>query len=106
MSVTITVTGEDGTTKDVQWEEHQTLLDAVLSEGFPVLATCGGNASCATCHAFIDPDHIDAAGEREPAEADLLNMIDDVANECSRLCCQTEFSTEMEGAHVTLKTGM
>lgn len=106
MSVTITVTGEDGTTKDLEWENHQTLLDAVLAQGFPVLATCGGNASCGTCHAYIDPDHIEASGDRTPAEADLLDIIDDVATENSRLCCQTDYTADMDGAHITLKAGM
>ncbi|QRZ61353.1 2Fe-2S iron-sulfur cluster-binding protein [Rothia sp. ZJ932] len=104
--IDITVVGEDGTSRPVEWEDHQNLLDALLANGFPVLATCGGNASCATCHVFIDPEHIDASGERTDAEADLLSMIDDVATEHSRLACQTEFVTEMAGATVTLKAGM
>lgn len=106
MSVQIHVTDEEGNDKDVTWEPHQTLLEAVVAAGFPVLATCGGNASCATCHAYIDPEHFVAAGEREEAEADLLDMIDDIANENSRLCCQTEYAEGMEGAQVTLKPGM
>ncbi|WP_237188508.1 2Fe-2S iron-sulfur cluster-binding protein [Rothia nasimurium] len=106
MSINITVTDENGTTKDVAWEPHQTMLEAVLAAGFPVLATCGGNASCATCHAFIDPDHIEASLPREEAEEDLLDMIDDIANECSRLSCQTEYTEGMDGAQVTLQPGM
>ncbi|WP_421084672.1 2Fe-2S iron-sulfur cluster-binding protein [Rothia nasimurium] len=106
MSININVTDENGTTKDVTWEPHQTMLEAVLAAGFPVLATCGGNASCATCHAFIDPDHIEASLPREEAEEDLLDMIDDIANECSRLSCQTEYSEGMDGAQVTLQPGM
>lgn len=106
MSVNITVTDENGTTKDVAWEPHQTMLEAVLAAGFPVLATCGGNASCATCHAFIDPEHIEATLPREEAEEDLLDMIDDIANECSRLSCQTEYTDGMDGASVTLQPGM
>lgn len=105
-SVNITVVSEDGSSRDVEWEDHQTLLDSLLANGFPVLATCGGNASCATCHAFIDEEHIQASGERTDAESDLLSMIDDVANENSRLSCQVEFTTEMAGATVTLKAGM
>ena len=54
MSVKINVTGEDGDSREIEWEDHQTLLEAVQANGFPVLATCGGNASCATCHTFID----------------------------------------------------
>ncbi|WP_237203355.1 2Fe-2S iron-sulfur cluster-binding protein [Rothia endophytica] len=106
MTVNITVTDENGETKEVTWESDQTMLEAVIAGGFPVLATCGGNASCATCHAFIDPDHIEASLPREEAEEDLLDMIDDVANEYSRLSCQTQYSEGMDGAHVTLQPGM
>lgn len=105
-SIDITVVGEDGASRDVQWEDHQTLLDTLLANGFPVLATCGGNASCATCHTYIDDEHIAASGEREEAEEDLLSMIDDIATDNSRLACQTEFATKMAGATVTLKAGM
>lgn len=106
MTVNITVTDENGKTKELTWESDQTMLEAVIAGGFPVLATCGGNASCATCHAFIDPDHIEASLPREEAEEDLLDMIDDVANECSRLSCQTQYSEGMDGAHITLQPGM
>lgn len=106
MSINVSITDENGDTKEVTWESDQTLLDAALKAGFPVLATCGGNASCATCHAFIDPEHIEASLPREEAEEDLLDMIDDVANEYSRLSCQTQYSEGMNGAHITLKAGM
>ena len=70
MSVKINVTGEDGDSREIEWEDHQTLLEAVQANGFPVLATCGGNASCATCHTFIDPEHYAASGDRTDAEED------------------------------------
>ena len=100
MSVKINVTGE------IEWEDHQTLLEAVQANGFPVLATCGGNASCATCHTFIDPEHYAASGDRTDAEEDLLDMVDDVANEYSRLCCQVEYAPGMDGASIQLQAAM
>ena len=57
MGVTIKVTDEAGVNYDIQWEDHHTLLETLQANGVPVLATCGGNASCATCHGFIDPEH-------------------------------------------------
>ena len=105
MGVMIKVTDETGDSREVEWEEHH-LPESLLSHGFPVLATFGGNASCATCHAFIDPEHIAASGERTDAEADLLDMVDDVANEYSRLCCQVEYTPDMDGASITLQAAM
>ena len=106
MSININVVNESGETRGATWEEDQTLLDALLANQFPVLATCGGNASCATCHAYIDPEHFEASGERTEAEEYLLDMVDDVANEYSRLSCQTEYAEGLDGATVTLKPGM
>ena len=68
--------------------------------------THGGNASCATCHAFIDPEHYAASGERTEAEQDLLDMVDDVANEYSRLCCQVEYAPGMDGAEIQMQAAM
>ena len=106
MSVKINVTGEDGDSREIEWEDHQTLLEAVQANGFPVLATCGGNASCATCHTFIYPEHYAASGDRTDAEEDLLDMVDDVANEYSRLCCQVEYAPGMDGASIQLQAAM
>ena len=106
MSIKITVVDEQGEAAEVEWAEHQTLLECLHKNQYPVLATCGGNASCATCHAFIDPEHFDAVSERTEEEEDLLEMIDDVATEHSRLSCQTQYSEAAEGATVTLKPGM
>ncbi|GGH65333.1 2Fe-2S iron-sulfur cluster-binding protein [Rothia aerolata] len=106
MSININVIDENGEERSAEWHEDQTLLEALLANQFPVLATCGGNASCATCHAYIDPEHFASLGERTEAEEDLLDMVDDISNEYSRLSCQTEFTEGMDGATVTLKPGM
>ena len=96
MGVTIKVTDEAGEHYDIQWEDHHTLLETLQANGVPVLATCGGNASCATCHAFIGTE----------AEQDLLDMVDDVANEYSRLCCQVEYAPGMDGAEIQMQAAM
>lgn len=106
MSINITVVDEDGAAQQVEWRENQSLLECLHKNQYPVLATCGGNASCATCHAFIDEEHFPASGERTEEEEDLLEMIDDVAQENSRLSCQTEYHQGLDGATVTLKPGM
>ena len=58
------------------------------------------------CHTFIDPEHYAASGDRTDAEEDLLDMVDDVANEYSRLCCQVEYAPGMDGASIQLQAAM
>ena len=50
MSINITVVDESGEAQEVEWKDNQTLLECLHKNQYPVLATCGGNASCATCH--------------------------------------------------------
>ena len=33
-------------------------------------------------------------------------MVDDVANECSRLCCQVEYAPGMDGAEIQMQAAM
>ena len=40
------------------------------------------------------------------AEQDLLDMVDDVANEYSRLCCQVEYAPGMDGAEIQMQAAM
>ena len=39
-------------------------------------------------------------------EQDLLDMVDDVANEYSRLCCQVEYAPGMDGAEIQMQAAM
>jgi len=36
----------------------------------------------------------------------LLDMVDDVANEYSRLCCQVEYAPGMDGAEIQMQAAM
>jgi len=67
-----------------------------------VLAECGGNLSCATCHVYIDEASFDRVG---PAEAGSLEdeMLDNVSSDrlpSSRLSCQVHVVAEMDGVTV------
>jgi ferredoxin len=60
----LTVIDRGGTTHDLEWEPDQTLMEALRDNDLPVLASCGGTASCATCHVFLDKEVFDTLGER------------------------------------------
>ncbi len=62
---------------------------------------CGGIASCATCHCYIDGEWADMLPDPGPAE---LHMLETAKNrrENSRLGCQILVSWEMEGMEVHL----
>ena len=53
-SITVNVIDRDGTrTEGVEWNSSESLMEALTRNKFPILATCGGNASCSTCHCYL-----------------------------------------------------
>jgi len=82
---------------DVLAEPGQSLMQAAHSEGVEgILAECGGNCSCATCHIILDEHWMKRLGEPEALEANMLEFADGVAK-TSRLSCQIEVTEQLDG---------
>ena len=99
---TITAIDRDGSSRTLPWEEDQTLMEVLRDNGLPVLASCGGTASCATCHVFLAKDTFDALGERTPDEVELLVDAEGYRECGSRLSCQVEHDAALDGITVEL----
>ncbi len=92
----------DGTRHEVELEEQTSLMEGAVMNLVPgVEGMCGGIASCATCHCYIDGKWADMLPDPGPAE---LHMLETAKNrrENSRLGCQILVSWEMEGMEVHL----
>ena len=63
-----------------------TLLDAALDNGIPMLHDCGGNCACTTCHLRV-LEGAENLSRREEVEAHRLDTADN-RTETSRLGCQ------------------
>jgi len=77
------------------------LMEVLKASDYPVLATCGGMALCATCHVEIEK-----GSENLPAATDIeLDMIDTLpdASDRSRLACQIRVNENLQGATIVLK---
>lgn len=98
----LTVIDREGSTHDLEWDQDQTLMEALRDNDLPVLASCGGTASCATCHVFLEKDVFDSLDERSEDELELLVEAEGYRECGSRLSCQLDFSKELNGARVTL----
>lgn len=100
-STNVTVVDRDGEIhEDVPWDEDQSLMEAIRDADLPVLASCGGCCSCATCHVYVDTSRVSkpAAGE----ELELLTDAEGFDPTCSRLSCQIPFEQRHEGMRVVL----
>ncbi|GAB2723587.1 2Fe-2S iron-sulfur cluster-binding protein [Arthrobacter bambusae] len=98
----VTVVDREGATHDLEWEPDQTLMEALRDNDLPVLASCGGTASCATCHVFLEKDVFENLSERSEDELELLVEAVGYQEFGSRLSCQVDFSQNLDGATVTL----
>lgn len=88
----------DGTCRELDVANGVNLMQAAVSNGiYDIVGDCGGSASCATCHVYVDEtfaDKVPTANERE------IGMLECVAAELkpnSRLCCQITMTPELDG---------
>ncbi|WP_415856484.1 2Fe-2S iron-sulfur cluster-binding protein [Sinomonas sp. G460-2] len=102
MPTSITAVDRDGTQHSLAWEEDQTLMEVLRDNDLPVLASCGGTASCATCHVFLDEAVATRLGERSADELELLEEAEGYRACGSRLACQIEHDDALDGIRVEL----
>lgn len=101
--VTFTVEDHDGNRQTVEAPDDMglSLMEVLKASEYPVLATCGGMALCATCHVEIVEGE-DALGHATDVELDQLENLPEYFP-TSRLACQVRISTLLEGAVVKLR---
>lgn len=94
----ITFIHPDGKSDRVKTTDGESAMQAATRHGLDgILAECGGNAMCATCHVYVD----DAWLARLPGMADDEDaLLDGTAAErrpASRLSCQIKITPELDG---------
>jgi ferredoxin, 2Fe-2S len=79
------------------------LMQGATSNGVDgIIGECGGAASCATCHCYVDDARL---AELPPPSGDELAMLETAAaplQRNSRLACQLKAGPELSGLVVTL----
>lgn len=77
------------------------MLTAVKNGVPGIIGECGGNASCGTCHVYVDPEFLPLVGPPHEIEDDLLDLgVSDRRAE-SRLSCQIAITDALDGLTVT-----
>ncbi len=96
----ITFVQPDGTATPVEAVEGESLMQAAINACIDgIVAECGGNCMCATCHVYVDAAGLPAMAEGEDA------LLDGAAAERrpnSRLACQIPVTPALEGITVDL----
>ena len=88
----------DGRNEQIDAGDAESAMLAATSHGVEgILAECGGNAMCATCHVYVDDNWLGRLPAMTGAEDALLDgaAADRLPN--SRLSCQIKISPELDG---------
>ena len=88
----------DGTERKVTAESGTVLMQAAVSHGVEgIIAECGGNASCATCHVYVADAQAELVGPPNDVEDEMLDFTAAERRPTSRLSCQVHLSDALDG---------
>jgi 2Fe-2S ferredoxin len=62
-----------------------------------IVADCGGELSCATCHVMVDEQWLATMPARSSDEEEMLECTAEMPTPCSRLACQVRLTPALEG---------
>jgi 2Fe-2S ferredoxin len=95
---TISFVHPDGKCDRVETSDGESAMQAAIHHGLDgILAECGGNAMCATCHVYVDEGWI---ARMQPMADDEDALLDGTAAERlpnSRLSCQLRITPDLDG---------
>lgn len=93
----------DGSQRVVDATVGDSVMAAAVRNGVPgIVAECGGNTSCATCHVYVRDDCLSLVGEPNDLEDDLLDLAVTERRTGSRLSCQIELTDNLDGLTVQI----
>ena len=100
---TITFVHPEGRRQEVEAAEGGSAMRAALTGGVAgIAADCGGEASCATCHVYVEPDWVEKVGGPGPDEDDMLEFTACERKPNSRLSCQIRVDADLDGLVLNL----
>lgn len=101
--VRVTFRDSDGTAHEVEAQPGRSLMEAAVAQGVAgILAECGGNMACGTCHVRVDPSWYERVGPPGEGERMLLEGVAFDLAPTSRLSCQIQVTADLEGLVVEL----
>jgi 2Fe-2S ferredoxin len=94
---TIKYVQPDGTSQEVPAPMGYSVMRVAFLEGIDgIVAECGGNAMCATCHVYVDPLDAEMLPPIRPDEDDMLQCTAAERRPNSRLSFQISITDSME----------
>lgn len=100
---TVNYIAANGGRRSVVADDGTSVMHAAVTNGVPGIdADCGGAASCATCHVYVDEEWLDRLPPIGDDEGDMLDCTASERRPNSRLSCQIAMSDALDGLTVHL----
>jgi len=94
----ITFIHPNGKNDRVDASDGESAMQAATRHGLDgILAECGGNAMCATCHVYVDDSWLARLPPMSDDEDALLDGAAAERQSSSRLSCQIKLTSELDG---------
>lgn len=98
----INVTRGDGSTMTLAGAAGVSVMEIIRDAGVDdLLALCGGNCSCATCHVHVDAARFERLPPKSSFEQELLES-SEYCTATSPLSCQVPFDASLDGLAVAI----
>ncbi len=99
----ITFIEADGTRREFDASEGDTLLEVAQDNGIDLEGACEGSMACSTCHVIVDDEWYGRLDPSSEEEADMLDLALGLTR-TSRLGCQINITAALDGLVVSLPT--
>jgi 2Fe-2S ferredoxin len=94
----VTYVASNGEERTIDATVGDSVMATAVRSGVPgIVAECGGNASCATCHVWVREEYLPLLAEIGDTEEDLLDMGVSERRDGSRLSCQVPVTDALDG---------
>ena len=97
----ITFIEADGTRREFDAQEGETVLDVGQRNGIDLEGACEACMACSTCHVIVAEDWFSRLPPASEEEEDMLDMAYDLTK-TSRLGCQLTMNSDLDGLVVSL----
>lgn len=103
MMTNLNIIHTDGRAQTIEASRNESVMQAASRHGIEgIVAECGGNAMCATCHVYVAEDWLDRLPPMRDDEDALLDGAAAERRANSRLSCQIPVTAELEGLVIHL----
>jgi len=102
--LTLQVKDTNGKWKQVGADIGVSAMEAMKGQGLDIVASCGGECACSTCHVMVDPAYLNRLNAPSDDELDMLEYAGN-AESNSRLACQIILRPEDDGLRLEIVPG-